>query len=67
MKEKQLFITDMALALAAALAGCSAGTPAVEQSQAGQQPSYISMAQAQAAALDAANIDAASADIFTQS
>lgn len=63
MKQKQLFITGMALALAAALAGCGAAAPAVEQSQAGQQPSYISMAQAQTAALDAANIDAASADI----
>lgn len=67
MKQKWFFMTGTALALAAALAGCSAGTPAVEQSQAGQQPSYISMAQAQTAALDAANIDAASADIFTQS
>lgn len=62
MKEKQLFITDMALALAAALAGCGAAAPAADQTQ-----SYISMAQAQTAALDAANIDAASADIFTQS
>ena len=62
MKEKQLFITGMALALAAVLAGCGAAAPAADQTQ-----SYISMAQAQTAALDAANIDAASADIFTQS
>ena len=63
MKQKQLFITGMALALAAALAGCGTAAPAANQTQAGQQPSYISMAQAQTAALDAANIDAASADI----
>ena len=58
MKQKQLFITGTALALAAALAGCGAAAPAADQTQ-----SYISMAQAQTAALDAANIDAASADI----
>ena len=63
MKQKQLFITGTALALAAALAGCGAGTPAADQPQTGQQPSYISMAQAQTAALDDAHIDAASADI----
>ena len=62
MKQKQLFITGTALALAAALAGCGAAAPAADQTQA-RQPSYISMAQAQTAALDAANIDAASADI----
>ena len=62
MKQKQLFITGMALALAAALAGCGAAAPAADQTQT-RQPSYISMAQAQTAALDAANIDAASADI----
>ena len=62
MRQKQLFITGTALALAAALAGCGAGTPAADQTQA-QQPSYISMAQAQTAALDAASIDAANADI----
>ena len=62
MKQKQLFITGMALTLAAALAGCGAAAPAADQTQA-RQPSYISMAQAQTAALDAANIDAASADI----
>lgn len=62
MKQKQLFITGMALALSAALAGCGAGAPAADQTQT-RQPSYISMAQAQTAALDAANIDAASADI----
>ena len=63
MKQKQLFITGTALALAVALAGCGAAAPAADQPQTGQQPSYISMAQAQTAALDAANIDAASADI----
>ena len=52
----------MPLALAAALAGCGAAAPAADQTQT-RQPSYISMAQAQTAALDAANIDAASADI----
>ena len=62
MKQKQLFITGMALALVAALAGCGAAAPAADQTQT-RQPSYISMAQAQTAALDAANIDAASADI----
>lgn len=62
MKQKQLFITGMALALSAALAGCGAAAPAADQTQT-RQPSYISMAQAQTAALDAANIDAASADI----
>ena len=58
MKQKQLFITGTALALAAALAGCGAAAPAADQTQ-----SYISMAQAQTAALEAASIDAASADI----
>ena len=58
MKQKQLFITGTALALSAALAGCGAAAPAADQTQ-----SYISMTQAQTAALDAANIDAASADI----
>ena len=62
MKQKQLFITGTALALAAALAGCGAAAPAADQTQT-RQPSYISMAQAQTAALDAANIEAASADI----
>ena len=62
MKQKQHFITGMALTLAAALAGCGAAAPAANQTQAGQ-PSYISMTQAQTTALDAANIDAASADI----
>lgn len=62
MKQKQLFITGTALALAAALAGCGAATPAADQTQA-RQPSYISMTQAQTAALEAASIDAASADI----
>ena len=41
---------------------CGAAAPAADQTQA-RQPSYISMAQAQTTALDAANIDAASADI----
>ena len=58
MKEKQLFITGTALALAAALAGCGAAAPAADQTQ-----SYISMTQAQTAALEAANIEAADADV----
>ena len=58
MKQKQLFITGTALALAAALAGCGAAAPAADQTQ-----SYISMTQAQTAALEAANIDAADADV----
>lgn len=62
MKQKQLFITGTALALAAALAGCGAAAPAADQTQA-RQPSYISMTQAQTAVLDAANIEAADADI----
>ena len=41
---------------------CGAAAPAADQTQA-RQPSYISMAQAQMTARDAANIDAASADI----
>ena len=41
---------------------CGASAPAADQTQT-RQPSYISMAQAQMTALDAANIDAASADI----
>ena len=55
MKQKQLLI-GTALVLAAALTGCG-NTPVVNQ------PEKISMAQAQTAALDAANIDAASAAI----
>lgn len=62
MKQKQLFITGTALALAAALTGCS-NTPTANQPQSSQQASYISMDAAQSAALDAANIDAANADI----
>lgn len=62
MKQKQLFITGTALALAAALAGCGAAAPAADQTQE-RQPSYISMAQAQTAAPEAANIDAADADV----
>ena len=62
MKQKQLFITGTALALAAALAGCGAAAPAADQTQT-RQPSYISMTQAQTAALDAANIEAADADV----
>ena len=58
MKQKWLLTTGTALALSAALAGCGAAAPAADQTQ-----SYISMTQAQTAALDAANIDAASADI----
>lgn len=61
MKQKQLFITGMALALAAALAGCS-NTPTANQPQSSQQASYISMDAAQSAALDAASIAAADAN-----
>ena len=56
MKQKQLFITGTALALAAALAGCG-NAPAADQA------AKISMEQAQTAALEAANIDAADADV----
>ena len=62
MKQKWFLTTGTALALAAALAGCGAAAPAADQTQA-RQPSYISMAQAQTAALDDASIDAANADI----
>ena len=55
MKQKWL-LTGTALMLAAALAGCG-NTPAADQA------AKISMEQAQTAALDAANIDAADADI----
>lgn len=55
MKQKWL-LTGTALMLAAALAGCG-NTPAADQT------AKISMEQAQTAALDAANIDAAAADI----
>ena len=56
MKQKQLFITGTALALVAALAGCG-NTPAADQA------AKISMEQAQTAALEAANIEAADADV----
>ena len=62
MKQKWFLMTGTALALAAALAGCGAAAPAADQTQT-RQPSYISMAQAQTAALDDASIDAANADI----
>ena len=55
MKQKWL-LTGTALLLAAALAGCG-NTPAADQT------AKISMEQAQTAALDAANIEAADADI----
>ena len=55
MKQKWL-LTGTALLLAAALAGCG-NTPAADQA------AKISMEQAQTAALQAANIDAADADI----
>ena len=57
MTQKWL-LTGTALMLAAALAGCGAAAPAADQTQ-----SYISMEQAQTAALEAANIDAADADV----
>ena len=53
MKQKWL-LTGTALALAASLAGCGSTAPAGNQAQSSQQQaSYISMDQAQAAALDA--------------
>lgn len=55
MKQKWL-LTGTALMLAAALAGCG-NTPAADQA------AKISMEQAQTAALEAANIDAADADV----
>ena len=55
MKQKWL-LTGTALMLAAALAGCG-NAPDVDQAV------KISMEQAQTAALNAANIDAADADI----
>lgn len=55
MKQKWL-LTGTALMLAAALAGCG-NTPAANQT------AKISMEQAQTAALDAANIDAADAEV----
>lgn len=55
MKQKWL-LTGTALMLAAALAGCG-NTPAADQA------AKISMEQAQETALDAANIDAADADV----
>ena len=55
MKQKWL-LTGTALMLAAALAGCG-NTPAADQA------AKISMEQAQTAALDAANINAADADV----
>ena len=55
MKQKWL-LTGTALLLAAALAGCG-NTPAADQT------AKISMEQAQTAALDAANIEAADADV----
>ena len=61
MKQKWL-LTGTALMLAAALAGCG-NTPAADQPQSSQQAEYISMEQAQETALEAANIDAADADI----
>lgn len=63
MKQKWL-LTGMALALAASLAGCGSTAPADNQPQSSlQQASYISMDQALAAALDAANIDEGNADV----
>ena len=62
MKHKLLLI-GTALMLAAALTGCS-NTPTANQPQSSQQQAaYISMEQAQIAALDAAKINTADADI----
>ena len=62
MKQKWFLTTGTALMLAAALAGCGK-TPAADQQQISQPTSLISMNQAQTAALDAANIDPANADV----
>ena len=62
MKQKWILTAGTALMLAAALAGCG-NTTAADQPQSSQPTSLISMEQAQEAALDAANIDAADADI----
>lgn len=63
MKQKWLLTTGTALALAAALAGCG-NPPAADQPQSSQQQTaLISMEQAQEAALDAAKIDAAAAEV----
>ena len=62
MKQKWLLTTGTALALAAALAGCG-NTPAADQPQSSQPASLISMEQAQTAALGAADIDAADAEV----
>ena len=61
MKQKWI-MTGMALMLAAALVGCG-NSPTANQSQSSQQAEYISMEQAQTAALQAANIEASNASI----
>ena len=63
MKQKWLLTTGAALMLAAAMAGCGSNKPAADQQQSSQQASYISMDEAQTAALNAAEIDAADANI----
>lgn len=60
MKQKQLFITGTALALAAVLVGCG-NTPAADQT------AKISMEQAQTVALDAANINAENGEVLEAS
>ena len=62
MKQKWLLTTGTALALAAALVGCG-NSPAADQPQSSEPVSLISMEQAQEAALDAASINAADADV----
>ncbi len=61
MKQKWI-MTGTALMLAAALVGCG-NSPTANQSQSSQQAEYISMEQAQTAALQAANIEASNASI----
>ena len=61
MKQKWI-MTGTALMLAAALVGCG-NSPTANQSQSSQQAEYISMEQAQTAALQAANIEASNANI----
>ena len=62
MKRKWI-LTGTALALAAVLAGCGSNVPTSSQPQSSQQASYISLDAAQSAALSAANIAAADANV----
>ena len=63
MRQKWLLTTSTALLLMSALTGCSNPTATNQLQSSQQQASYISIEQAQDAALSAANIDAADANI----